>query len=128
MATFSVVDATAQRPVRAATFTGLQPGTTYRLAIEVDGVVDAGRTGQFRTTTDTSQHELLVMSCCDGEYGDVHDLHDAAYRAHVASGSSTIALHVGDGAADQRARHGLGGKRGMGHSRRFRWIDLAAVW
>lgn len=90
------VTTTAAAPVRVAAFSGLIANTSYAVTITVDGVTD-DRTGSFRTPATTqSRHELLVMSCCDGDHPTARDMHDLAYRRHVVTGSATIALHVGD--------------------------------
>lgn len=102
-----ILETTQERPVRVASFSNLTPGTAYAITLEVNGVVDDERRGRLNTLPDNAHTaELLVMSCCDADYQDAHDMHETAYRTHVASGSATLALHIGDQVYGDQTFHG----------------------
>lgn len=88
---------TATDPVVGLHLTGLQPATTYALAVHVDGAPVADRTGRVRTRDPgATQRRLLAVSCnFTVRQGNSRLWREIADR-HVLPGAVDGILHIGD--------------------------------
>ncbi len=126
---FHTADA-ASRLAVAIELGGLEPGTRYHYALEVDGEADGARRGSFRTPEAGPQSFTFAFGSC-ARTGSSHPVFDTI-RAH----DPLFLLHLGDlhyaniRQNEEKLYHRAIDRvmRSAGQSRLFRAVPVAYVW
>ncbi|MFC6936688.1 alkaline phosphatase D family protein [Actinomadura yumaensis] len=96
--TYTAATAPDRDGLAAAVFTGLTPGTRYWWAVELDGTLETGHLGTFRTLPapgEPTSFSFAAASCADTN-SNADSFADAAARTGPTGEPALFTVHLGD--------------------------------